>query len=151
MITIQREKWIDCIDELMPLCHAVHSLVEKDLYGLELDFDVDLYQELDDSDVFHCIVIREDGKPIGFHWIVITPLLRFNGYSQAGTDAIYVHPDHRKHSMKLIQYSENYIKSIGCKTWALATLDPEYRGDMWQRKGFKKSETNFIKVLKCHQ
>lgn len=147
MITVRREKWIDCIDQIMPLCQMVHELVEKDLYGLTLDFDIDLYQESESLNDFHCIVMRENGVPIGFHWMVMYKLARFKGKKQAGTDAIFVHPDHRQHSMKLIEFSENYAKQHGCTSWAIATLDPEYRGLLWERKGFKKAESIFIKVM----
>ncbi|WP_171496547.1 GNAT family N-acetyltransferase [Acinetobacter nosocomialis] len=147
MITVRREKWIDCIDQIMPLCQMVHDLVEKELYGLPLDFDSDLYQESEDLDQFHCLVMRKNGHPIGFHWMVMYQLARFKGKKQAGTDAIFVHPEHRQHSMKLIEFSEQYAKKHGCMTWAIATLDPEYRGTLWERKGFKKAETIFIKVM----
>ena len=53
MITIDREKWADCIDELMPLCEQVFSLVEADITGLPLDFDRDTYNELDNNDLLH--------------------------------------------------------------------------------------------------
>lgn len=148
MIEIRREKWSECIDEIMPLCQMVHELVEKDLYGLALNFDADLYKHSEDADQFHCLVMRKDGKPIGFHWLVMYPLTRFKDVVQAGTDAIFVHPENRKHSMKLIQFSEQYAKDHGCLTWAIATLDPEYRGKLWAKKGFKKAETIFIKVMK---
>lgn len=147
MITVMREHWADCIDEIMPMCQQVHNISERDIYGMPLDFDADLYQESEEADVFHCLVMRKNGKPIGFHWVVMYPLPRFKGCKQAVSDAIFVEPSQRIHAKKLIEYSENYIKNNGCKTWALSTLDPEYRGDMWMKKGFKKSETIFIKVM----
>lgn len=147
MITIGREKWSECINELMPLCQQVHSLVEQELYGLTLDFDHDLYTQSEQVDQFHCLVMRENGQPIGFHWMVIYPMARFKGHKQAGTDAIFVEPQSRHHSEKLIRFSEQYAKDQHCTTWALATLDPVYREKLWQRKGFKKSETIFIKVI----
>ncbi|WP_162987699.1 GNAT family N-acetyltransferase [Acinetobacter bereziniae] len=148
MITIGRERWADCINEIMPLCQMVHDLVERDLYGLDLNFDDELYIQSESLGDFHCLVMRENGQPIGFHWLVTYKLARFKGKKQAGTDAIFVHPNHRQHSMKLINFSEQYAKDKGCDTWAIATLDPEYRGLLWERKGFKKSETIFIKVMK---
>ena len=90
MITIDREKWADCIDELMPLCEQVFSLVEADITGLPLDFDRDTYNELDNNDLLHCLVMRDSGTPIGFHWVVISPMARHKGYNQAHTDAIFV-------------------------------------------------------------
>lgn len=109
MITINREKWADCIDELMPLCEQVFSLVEADITGLPLDFDHELYNELDANDLLHCIVMRDGGQPIGFHWVVISAMPRHKGYNQAHTDAIFVSPEHRRHSAKLLHFSQEYI------------------------------------------
>ncbi len=147
MITVQREKWIECIDEIMPLCVEAHNIDEQQMYGLELDFDRALYIESEETGQFHCLVMRENGVPVGFHWITMNPLARFKGKWQACTDAIFVHPDHRKNSAFLIQCSEKYIQKLGCFTWALATLDACYRGEMWERKGFKKAETIFMKKV----
>lgn len=147
MITVAREKWADCIDEIMPLCVEVHNIDEQQTYGLKLDFDTDLYIESENAGQFHCLVMRKDGIPIGFHWITMNPLARFKGKWQACTDAIFVAPEHRRHSNFLIKCSEEYIKKIGCFTWALATLDACYRGAMWERKGFQKAETIFMKKV----
>lgn len=147
MITVMREHWADCIDELMPLCIEVHNIDEQQTYGLELDFDRDLYIESEEIDQFHCLVMRDNGKPIGFHWITINPLARFKGKTQACTDVIFVLPEHRRYSNLLIQCSEKYIKDAGCFMWGLATLDDCYRGAVWERKGFKKAETIFMKKV----
>ncbi len=147
MITIQREKWIDCIDQIMPMCQQVHNISEHGIYGMPLDFDADLYGESEGAGIFHCLVMRKNGTPIGFHWIVMYDLPRFKGKKQAVSDAIFVEPDQRIHAKKLIKFSESYVKSKGCDFWALSTLEPQYRGGMWQKLGFKKSETVFIKVM----
>lgn len=152
MLAVRREKFLDCIDQIMPLCIEVHNIVEKDVIPLPLDLDLELYDQSEKAGQFHCLVMRLHGQPIGFHWITYNPMPRFKGHWQAATDAIYVAPEHRKHSMFLIWHSEQYIKLLGASAWALATLDPEYRGQLWQRKGFKKSETVFIKRMSvCHQ
>ena len=66
MITINREKWADCIDELMPLCEQVFALVEAKITSLPLDFDHELYNELDAND--YCIVLScaMVGSPLAF-------------------------------------------------------------------------------------
>ena len=146
MITIQREKWVDCIDELMPMCIEVFNLEEARFTGLSLEFDADIYQQADELDFFHCLVMRKDGKPIGFHWIFITPMLRHKGMTQAHTDAIFVDPDYRNHSAKLLQFSDQYIKERA-QFWTLANLASSDRQAMWQRKGFQPIETIMFKKL----
>ena len=146
MITIQREKWIDCIDQITPMCIEVFNLEEAGFTGLPLEFDADIYQQADELDFFHCLVMRKDGKPIGFHWIGITPMARHKGKVHAHTDAIFVDPKHRKHSAKMLACSEEYIQSKA-DFWTLANLAASDRQAMWQRKGFQSIETIMFKKL----
>ena len=146
MITIQRERWIDCIDQIMPMCIEVFNLEEARFTGLPLEFDADIYQQADELDFFHCLVMRKNGKPIGFHWIGITPMARHKGKVHAHTDAIFVDPKHRKHSAKMLAYSEEYIQSKA-DFWTLANLAANDRHAMWQRKGFQSIETIMFKKL----
>lgn len=146
MITIRREPWFDCMTELIPLCDQVFKLKEADFTGLSLDFDVDLYQACESVDRFHCLVMRNNGIPIGFHWIFISPMMRHKGYLHAHTDAIFVDPQYRKYSMQLIKYSEDYIKGKA-QFWTLANLDVVDRQLMWQRNGFQSIETIMFKKL----
>lgn len=147
MITIQREKWSECIDELMPLCQQVFELEESRFTGLELDFDIDLFNHCEQLDSFHCLVMRKDGVAIGFHWLFITPMLRHKGKNQAHTDAIFVNPEHRNHSMQLIKLSEQYIKDRA-QFWTLANLATNDIKAMWQRKGFESIETIMFKNMR---
>ena len=146
MITIQREKWIDCIGELMPLCQQVFELEEARFTGLPLEFDTEMYIESEESNYFHCLVLRKNGKPIGFHWIVISPMPRHKGKTHAHTDAIFVDPNHRNCSAKLLQFSEQYIKERA-QFWTLANLATNDRQAMWQRKSFQPIETIMFKKL----
>lgn len=146
MITIQREKWIDCIDQIMPLCQQVFDLEEATFTALPLEFDTDMYIESEESNYFHCLVMRKNGKPIGFHWIVISPMPRHKGKTHAHTDAIFVDPNHRNCSAKLLQFSEQYIKERA-QFWTLANLATNDRQAMWQRNSFQPIETIMFKKL----
>ena len=146
MITINREKWADCIAELMPLCEQVFSLVEADITGLPLDFDTEMYHAVERCDRFHCLVMRENGKAIGFHWLFFTPMMRHKGHIHAHTDAIFVLPEHRKHSAKLLEYSTQYIKERA-SFWTLANLQAKDNSKLWQHKGFESIETIMFKKL----
>lgn len=146
MITVQRERWIDCIDQIMPLCHQVFAIEEAKFTGLPLDLDLDTYEALDNTDYLHCLVMRNNGHAVGFHWIMIDTMLRHKGRHHAHTDAIYVHPEHRRHSHVLIDYSEKYI-SQRADFWTLANLAASDRAIVWQRKGFIPIETIMFKKV----
>ncbi len=146
MITVRRERWIDCIDQIMPLCQQVFDLEEAKFTGLQLDFDIDLYQAVEEADRFHCLVMRSNGMPVGFHWIFISPMLRHKGLFQAHTDAIFVDPKYRNYSYKLINFSEQYIKKLA-SFWTLANLKAVDREHVWFRKGFEPIETIMFKKL----
>lgn len=146
MITLARERWASCIDELMPLCEQVFNLVEADITGLPLDLDHDMHNELDNSDFLHCLVMRLDGKAIGFHWVIISPMARHKGHKQAHTDAIFVLPDYRRYSQRLINYSQEYIAKRA-SFWTLANLAPNDVAKMWLKNGFAPIETIMFKNL----
>lgn len=146
MITIDREKWADCFDELLPMFQQVFELVEAEITGLPLDFDHDIYRELDDNDLLHCLVMRDGGIAIGFHLVVISAMPRHKGHNQAHTDAIFVLPQHRRHSTKLLHFSQEYIAQKA-SFWTLANLDPNDRALMWYKKGFVPIETIMFKKL----
>lgn len=144
MITIQREKWIDCIDELMPLCHAAFDLGEHKMVGFELDFDTELCQQMCEADILHSLVMRKDGEPIGMHWIYVTPAPRHKGRVMAQTDVIYVKEEHRNNSLRLINWSEQYIKNLA-DMWILSNRPYSDREKLWAKKGFGLIETVMIK------
>lgn len=144
MITIQREKWIDCIDELMPLCRAAFDLGEHKTVGFELDLDAELYQQMCDADILHCLVMRNGDEPIGMHWLYITPTPRHKGKVMAQTDVIYVLPEHRNSSIRLINWSEQYIKNLA-DMWILSNRPYSDREKLWAKKGFGLIETVMIK------
>lgn len=146
MITVMREKWVDCIDQIMHLCQQVFDLEEAKFTGLPLEFDTDLYQQSEDADIFHCLVLRKNGHPIGFHWVVISPMPRHKGKTHAHTDAIYVDHEYRQYSKELLEFSEKYIKARA-DFWTLANLAVNDRQALWQRKGFKPIETIMFKKL----
>lgn len=130
----------------MPLCQQVFDLEEARFTGLPLEFDADQYLQSEQADYFHCLVMRKNDRPIGFHWIVISPMERHKGKTHAHTDAIFVDPEHRKHSQALIEFSEQYIKERA-DFWTLANLGANDRQAMWQRKGFEPIETIMFKKL----
>lgn len=146
MITIDREKWADCFDELMSMFQQVFELVEAQITGLPLDFDHEIYRELDDNDLLHCLVMRDGGIAIGFHLVIISAMPRHKGHNQAHTDAIFVLPQHRRHSTKLLHFSQEYIAQKA-SFWTLANLDPNDRALMWYKKGFVPIETIMFKKL----
>lgn len=146
MISIKCEPWLQCIDQIMPLCQQVFALEEAQFTELPLDFDADLYQESEEAGFFHCLVMRKNGKAIGFHWIVISPMARHKGKTHAHTDAIFVDSEHRQYSLELLNFSEQYIKEKA-DFWTLANLAKNDRSKMWQRKGFKQIETIMLKKM----
>jgi len=130
----------------MPLCQQVFDLEEARFTGLPLEFDSELYQRSEGADYFHCLVMRKNNKPIGFHWVAVSPMERHKGKSHAHTDAIFVDPEHRQHSHELLKFSEQYIKSHA-DFWTLANLNANDRQVMWERKGFQAIETIMFKKL----
>lgn len=146
MISVQREPILSCIGDIMPLCVAAFELAEADFTGLPLDLDLPMYQALEAADILHCLVLRHDGCAVGFHWVMISPMIRHKGKYHAHTDAIYTRPDSRQYSRILLAYSQHYIAEHA-QCWTLANLAAKNNGEMWMRNGFTPIETIYFKKV----
>lgn len=144
MIVIQRERWIDCINQVMHLCDGAFELGEKQIVGIPLDLDFDLYQQMDEADILHCLIMRKNGEPIGMHWVYVSATPRHKGKVMAHTDVIYVMPEHRRNSLDLINFSNDYIGNVA-DLWVISNRGYRDCEKLWQRKGFEKIETVMIK------
>lgn len=146
MIVIQRERWKDCINQVMHLCNEAFELGEKQIVGLDLELDFDLYQQMDEADILHCLIMRKNGQPIGMHWVYVSATPRHKDKVMAQTDVIYVMPEHRRNSNDLISFSNDYIGKVA-DIWLISNRGYRDCSKLWHRKGFEEIETVMIKRI----
>lgn len=98
-------------------------------------------------------VVDVDGKVMGFSAGIKAPLL---GSSQAmhGTElAWWISPQLRgkMHGVRLLEFIERLAIAQDLTYWHMVSMEssmPEYVNGLYERLGYKKSETTWTKVLK---
>ncbi len=97
-------------------------------------------------------VLEIDSAIVGFCAGVCAPLMA-SPHAVAGTElAWWVDPNHRggKNGIALLQFMEQLAKDAGVKYWTMVTMEssmPEIVGRMYEKMGYRKSETSYTKVL----
>lgn len=100
-----------------------------------------------------CILVGEINKEIkGFIVLTIGPVLVNHNILQATELAWWVEPSHRKTTIgiKLLNEAEKLATSFGCKFLNVALMFssmPEEVQSMYERKGYRQSESLFSKEL----
>jgi len=97
-------------------------------------------------------VVEIDNQCVGFCAGIKSPILG-NSQTWCATElAWYVYPEHRKgkNGIALLQFMEGLVKEQGIKYWTMITMQtsmPEEVGRMYQRMGYRHSETCYTKVF----
>ena len=96
MITAAPEPWRPTIDEMMPLLplHWEELALDRDKVPLQPQWRV--YDERDARGELQIVVLREDGRLIGYYWGFIAPGLHYASCLTATMDIFFVHPEHRR-------------------------------------------------------
>lgn len=93
-----------------------------------------------------------EGKPVGIIACIITPFV-FNRHVLQGTELIfYVDEEYRRTGLgvDLLDAAETGLKLLGVELMAMATIEngtPDAAGKLYERHGFRKTETGYIKEL----
>lgn len=114
MITYQVEAYSDCIEE-MKLHYDDHYNELSVTKDFKLDPNYEAYFSLEKNNLLKVITCRKDGTLIGYIIFVITPHLHYKSMITAAEDIYYLTKAERKGrvGIKLFQYAEQYLKSIG--------------------------------------
>lgn len=91
------EKFDEVLPELLPLLEEQYienepGYVEQ---GIELDPDFDIYRLLEQKQNLFVVVLRIDGKIIGYFVMLKQPHLHHRSKALCSVDILYVAPEHR--------------------------------------------------------
>lgn len=97
-------------------------------------------------------VLDVGGVVVGFSAAVKSYLLASIEALTATELAWWVSPDHRggRNGYSLLKYMEYLAKESGVKYWNMASMEssmPDIVNNMYERLGYKKSETVYTKVI----
>lgn len=109
MITYQIEPMESCWDDFYPLLEQ-HF---KENYPKDLEFkpNYPVYYHLFVTGKLKAFTVRDDGKPVGYMSLLVSPHLHCKDVRWAMTDAIYISPEYRDTGIlnKLIEFVEGNI------------------------------------------
>ena len=148
MITYQVEAYSDCIEEMKGHYeeHYDELSVTKTV-ALEPDYEA--YYALERNGFSKVITCRKDGVLIGYIIFVITPHLHYKSCVTAMEDIYYVAKQERKGrvGIKLFQYAEQYLKSIGVNRVIYSTKIHLDNSRLFEYLGYSFIEKIYSKML----
>jgi GNAT superfamily N-acetyltransferase len=149
MITAGPEPWRPTIEEMMPLLplHWEELALDRDKVPLMPQWHV--YDERDARGELLLVVLREDGKAIGYYWGFIAPGLHYASCLTSTMDIFFVHPEHRngRGGVVLFQAVERELRRRGVQRWFVGTKLHADCSALFKRLGFAPVETYHSKWL----
>lgn len=115
----------------------------------DLDPDWESYFTGAMTGVFVVCTARDEGKLVGYAAYAIYQNLHFRGLREARQDVLFLHPDYRGRmlGLKLLQFAEEFMKSINVKLITQhVNVDHDF-GPMLERLGYVNTEKIYEKRL----
>lgn len=122
------------------------------LFNSELDRDHTIKMVEMSFDMGLLAVAEYDGKVVGFCSAISSPSMG-DPNIKVGTElAWWINPEHRKgrRGIELMFFMERLAEEQGVEVWSMASMEssnPEAANKIYERFGYKKSETMFTKIL----
>lgn len=149
MITIQVEKYNDCIAEIDALLPLHYDEIALDKDSIPLDKDHAVYQRLADSGELHIVTVRCNGLVVGYHASFVHPHFHYKSTLIANTDVYFLLKEHRNSriGMQLFQEVERSLKARGVHKMFTGTKCHQDHSAMFERMGWHKTEILYTKVI----
>lgn len=149
MITAAPEPWRPTIEHMMPLLplHWEELALDKDKVPLQPQWHI--YDERNARGELQIVVLREDGRIIGYYWGFIAPGLHYASCLTAQMDIFFVHPEHRNGRAGTILFRavERDLRRRGVQRWFVGTKLHRDCSALFKRLGFTPVETYHSKWL----
>lgn len=146
MITIQRERASEVVEEIVPLLVSHWKEVNKDLDVPNLNPDFSVYLDADDQGMLVVLTVRDDGKLIGYAVDNINYNTRYQ-MDAANNDIMYVSPDYRHTNTfkDLNTAMEQELRKMGIQ---LRTMKFKTKEKKPNSLGYLHIENTYFKRLK---
>ena len=144
-MTFQEEVLEYGLKELLPLLFAHRA--EVNLFGEELDPDLETYVELHRNEMLKFYTMRDDSGIVGYSLYHIYNHLHHRKVKVAQADLIYVKPEHRLSGLKLLRYTEKALAREGVNIILTGAPEISRLGGVLEYKGYKVLEKMYIKEI----
>lgn len=139
---IKRVKFADHVDTI--------TAMMTDMLHLEpvkVNIPVPRYIELCEADILHSYLWYEGSTVKGVALIMVSPSLRNGAIINAGTDVIWVKPEHRGNSKFFIKAIAYRLKHAGVNYWYVSSRHNAPIDSFWRANDFTPLEQLFYKEL----
>jgi hypothetical protein len=144
-ITFNTEKFEDFYLESVPLTEEHHK--EVDLFGLELDVNLETYLAAQDAHILKGFTVRENGKLIGYSLYFVFKHTHHRSSIHAKQDVLFIQKDKRGIGTKFIKYCEDRLRDNAINFIHQAVPAMNDWSIILERAGYRKLETAYTKEL----
>jgi L-amino acid N-acyltransferase YncA len=148
-ITYQIEPWgtyyRDC--QQLWIEHYDEIAVQKD--RMEMKPDVASYKALEELGKLQIVVVRDDGRMVGYILSVIRPHLHYANVLCGFEDAYFLSKTHRRGmiGVKLIREAVRHMQAVGVQKVFFMTKAALDMGSIFERLGFDKTDIVYSKWI----
>jgi GNAT superfamily N-acetyltransferase len=149
MITAAPEPWAKALPEMMPLLPLHYAELALDQNRVPLAPQWHVYDARDSRGELQIVVLREDGRVIGYYWGFVAPGLHYATCLTATMDIFFVHPEHRRgrNGRTLFEAVERDLRHRGVQRWFVGAKLHRDASPLFRRLGFTPIETYHSKWL----
>jgi GNAT superfamily N-acetyltransferase len=149
MMTAAPEPWHPTIEEIKPLLpmHWEELALDKDKVPLAPQWHV--YEKHNAAGELQLVVLREDGRLVGYYWGIVAPGLHYATCLTAIMDIFYVHPEHRNGHAGAILFAavEKDLRRRGVQRWLVGSKLHRDCSALFERLKFRPIEIYYSKWL----
>tara|TARA_A100000171_G_C2089654_1_gene123868 strand:- start:49 stop:507 length:459 start_codon:yes stop_codon:yes gene_type:complete len=149
MITFQREPVLDVQHQITPLFKKHWQEIANYQDQIPLDPNWDMYDRLEQSEILHAFMARDNGLLIGYFWLLAVPHLHYRNHVFAHADLLFLDKPYRKGftALKFIKFAQAELKKSGIKVMSMNTKINAPFDALLKRAGFKLVERIYSKNL----
>lgn len=144
-MTYQEEAFPDFIDDGLPLMVAHHK--EIDLFGKDLDIDLQTYIDCNEIGTLKIYTIRDESKLVGYCAFFLFQHPHHKTSLQAKQDVLFIDKTKRGRGIPFLRYCETELKGIGVDTIHQCVPQSNDWGKLLERMGYHKLETIYTRSL----
>lgn len=149
MITYMVEPWSSVWPELQPLWNEHWEQVALNRDTIKLNVDMEAYANYEAQGALHVLVVREDGKVIGYHLSIIRTHLHYKDSLNAFTDVYFLDHAHQGSTVgvKMFKEVEKSLRARGVEKMFTGTKVSLDRGDLFEHLGWTLTEKLYTKYI----
>lgn len=149
MITYNIEKLDDFLEEIKPMLFAHWEEIALNKDKIKLNPDYERYYVMEQLGLLRSVIVRDEGKVIGYYISMLAPHLHYKDCYTALNDILYLAPEYRKSDVayKMFKFAEADLKELGVDLMFLHMKIEFPFVELCEAVGMKKVEYSYSKYI----